>query len=154
MTPYDRAWDMGSNTEYMWSYDSICHVVRIPDVWRFVHDNTYWYVLVHTGIEKLSKIRTSMYFSVSITVHGCTWWYMAVQAKFYDCTWWYMPVAVQQYMRKSITVAILALHCLHNQWPLLQVMACTNSIIHPLIPPLLVRAVPLLALSSPSCPGE
>ena len=32
MTPYDRAWDMGSYTEYMWVYDGICHVVRIPDV--------------------------------------------------------------------------------------------------------------------------
>jgi hypothetical protein len=32
MTPYDRAWDMGSYTEYMWSYDGICQVVRIPDV--------------------------------------------------------------------------------------------------------------------------
>ncbi len=31
MTPYDRAWDMGSFTEYMWSYDGICQVVRIPD---------------------------------------------------------------------------------------------------------------------------
>ncbi len=31
MTPYDRAWDMGSYTEYMWSYDGICQVVRIPD---------------------------------------------------------------------------------------------------------------------------
>jgi hypothetical protein len=33
MTPYDRAWDMGSYTEYMWSYDGICQVVRIPDEW-------------------------------------------------------------------------------------------------------------------------
>ncbi len=32
MTPYDRAWDMGSYTEYMTSYDGICQVVRIPDV--------------------------------------------------------------------------------------------------------------------------
>ncbi len=32
MTPYDRAWDMGSYTEYMWVYDGICQVVRIPDV--------------------------------------------------------------------------------------------------------------------------
>ena len=31
MTPYDRAWDMGSYTEYMWVYDGICQVVRIPD---------------------------------------------------------------------------------------------------------------------------
>jgi hypothetical protein len=31
MTPYDRAWDMGSYTEYMWVHDSICQVVRIPD---------------------------------------------------------------------------------------------------------------------------
>ncbi len=31
MTPYDRAWEMGSYTEYMWSYDGICQVVRIPD---------------------------------------------------------------------------------------------------------------------------
>jgi hypothetical protein len=31
MTPYDRAWDMGSYTEYMWSYDGICQVVRISD---------------------------------------------------------------------------------------------------------------------------
>ncbi len=31
MTPYDRAWDMGSYAEYMWVYDGICHVVRIPD---------------------------------------------------------------------------------------------------------------------------
>ncbi len=31
MTPYDRAWDMGSYTEYMWSYDGICQGVRIPD---------------------------------------------------------------------------------------------------------------------------
>ncbi len=30
--PYDdRAWDMGSYTEYMWVYDGICQVVRIPD---------------------------------------------------------------------------------------------------------------------------
>ncbi len=28
MTPYDRAWDMGSYTEYMWSYDGICQVTR------------------------------------------------------------------------------------------------------------------------------
>jgi hypothetical protein len=32
MTAYDRAWDMESYTEYMWVYDGICHVVRIPDV--------------------------------------------------------------------------------------------------------------------------
>ncbi len=32
MTPYDRAWDMGSYTEYMTVYDCICQVVRIPDV--------------------------------------------------------------------------------------------------------------------------
>ncbi len=31
MTPYDRAWDMGSYAEYMWVCDGICHVVRIPD---------------------------------------------------------------------------------------------------------------------------
>ncbi len=31
MTPCDRAWDMGSYTEYMWVYDGICHGVRIPD---------------------------------------------------------------------------------------------------------------------------
>ncbi len=31
MTPFDRAWDMGSYTEYMWVYDGICQVVRIPD---------------------------------------------------------------------------------------------------------------------------
>jgi hypothetical protein len=31
MTPYDRAWDMAVYTEYMWSYDGICQVVRIPD---------------------------------------------------------------------------------------------------------------------------
>ena len=31
MTPYDRAWDMGSYTEYMWSYDGICQGGRIPD---------------------------------------------------------------------------------------------------------------------------
>ncbi len=32
MAPYDRAWDMGVYTEYMWVYDGICQVVRIPDV--------------------------------------------------------------------------------------------------------------------------
>jgi hypothetical protein len=37
-----------------------------------------------------------------------------------------------------------ALHCLHNQWPLLHVIACTNSFIHPFVPPL--GAVPLRAL--------
>ncbi len=31
MTPYDRAWDIGVYTEYMWVYDGICQVVRIPD---------------------------------------------------------------------------------------------------------------------------
>ena len=31
MTPYDRAWDMGVYTGYMWVYDGICQVVRIPD---------------------------------------------------------------------------------------------------------------------------
>ncbi len=31
MTPYDRAWEMGIYTEYMWVYDGICQVVRIPD---------------------------------------------------------------------------------------------------------------------------
>ncbi len=31
MTPYDRAWDMGVYTEYMWSYDGICQGGRIPD---------------------------------------------------------------------------------------------------------------------------
>ncbi len=31
MTPYDRAWDMGVYAEYMWVYDGICQVVRIPD---------------------------------------------------------------------------------------------------------------------------
>ena len=31
MRPYDRAWDMATYTEYMWSYDGICQVVRIPD---------------------------------------------------------------------------------------------------------------------------
>ncbi len=31
MTPYDRAWDMGSYTEYMTAYDGICQGVRIPD---------------------------------------------------------------------------------------------------------------------------
>ncbi len=31
MTPYDRAWDMAVYTEYMWSYDGIRQVVRIPD---------------------------------------------------------------------------------------------------------------------------
>jgi hypothetical protein len=27
-----------------------------------------------------------------------------------------------------------ALHCMHHQWQLLQVIACTNSFIHPLVP--------------------
>ncbi len=31
MTPYDRAWDMGVYTEYVWVYDGICQVVRISD---------------------------------------------------------------------------------------------------------------------------
>jgi hypothetical protein len=33
MTPYGRAWDMAVYTEYMWSYDGICQVVRIPHEW-------------------------------------------------------------------------------------------------------------------------
>ena len=36
--PYDRAWDMGSYTEYMWSYDGICQVVRIPDDYLHYND--------------------------------------------------------------------------------------------------------------------
>ncbi len=31
MTPYVRAWYMGSYTEYIMSYDGICQGVRIPD---------------------------------------------------------------------------------------------------------------------------
>jgi hypothetical protein len=31
MTPYDRAWSMGSYTRYMTSYDGIWQVVIIPD---------------------------------------------------------------------------------------------------------------------------
>ncbi len=30
MRPYDRAWDMATYTEYMWSYDGICQGGRIP----------------------------------------------------------------------------------------------------------------------------
>jgi hypothetical protein len=37
ITPYDRAWDMGSYTEYMTVYDGICQVVRIPDA--NMHEN-------------------------------------------------------------------------------------------------------------------
>ena len=40
-----------------------------------------------------------------------------------------------------------AQHCLHQQWPRLQVIACTNSFIHPLVPlapwPPLTRLPPL-----------
>ena len=30
---------MGSYTEYMWVYDGICQVVRIPDEWQDVLDD-------------------------------------------------------------------------------------------------------------------
>jgi hypothetical protein len=42
MTPYDRAWDMGSYAEYMWVYDGICQVVRIPDEVVVISESRCW----------------------------------------------------------------------------------------------------------------
>jgi hypothetical protein len=71
-------------------YSSIVHTCTY--FWKFSHDGTYQYVLVRTGIEKLPKVRTSTYFSLSITVYGGTWRYMAVHAKFYHGLWQYIEV--------------------------------------------------------------
>ena len=57
-----------------------------------MHDCTYQYILVRTGTELFTKVRTSAYFSVSIAVHGSTWRYKAVHDKFYHGLLQYMTV--------------------------------------------------------------
>ena len=85
---------------------------------------------------------------------------MAVHAKFYHGLWQYMTVhgsiffSLSRFMavhggtltgfaaefcaggagRADFGALLKALHCMHNQWQLLQVIACTNSFIHPLVP--------------------
>ncbi len=47
MRPYDRAWDIATYTEYMWSYYDICQGGRIPDA-------ASGYIAVNTSIYLVS----------------------------------------------------------------------------------------------------
>jgi hypothetical protein len=119
---------------------------KISDTSR-IHPNTSQYIQYWQYIVR----------DLLMTVYGGTWRYMAVHAKFYQSMAVHNDIC--QYIFRSITVyhdgstcqwryiiwicagevppadfgALLkALNCMHNQWQLLQVIACTNSFIHPL----------------------
>ena len=70
--------------------DTICmlYTRHIPGIYQKLG----FQMLVRTGTELFTKVRTSTYFSVSIAVHGSTWRYKAVHDKFYHGLWQYMTV--------------------------------------------------------------
>jgi hypothetical protein len=80
-----------------------------------------------------------------ITVYGSTLWYimMAVHFSVYHGLWQYIVHGGTLTgfalggpggggAPADFGALLKALNCMHNQWQLLQVIACTNSFIHPL----------------------
>jgi hypothetical protein len=64
---------------------------------------------------------------------------MAVHFSVYHGLWQYMAVHLDWICAgrgppADFGALLKALHCMHHQWQLLQVIACTNSFIHPLVP--------------------
>ncbi len=121
------------------------------------HDGTGRYVPVRTGTSKCPKVRTRTYLTAYKAVQGSTERYRAVQNGTGQYTKWYKAVhgGTCQYTvcicagpragpgawgAADFGALLKSLHSLHQQWLQLQVIACTNSFIHPLV---LLPAPPL-----------
>ena len=121
-----------------------------------VQVGTYRYVLVQENVKKHVRVRTQLrterYRAVQKGTGQYTKWYKAVQVKVqqgtrHGCTCQYTvcicagPRAGPGAWGAADFGALLkSLHSLHQQWLQLQVIACTNSFIHPLV---LLPAPPL-----------
>ena len=132
-----------------------------------VQVGTYWYVLVQAINQKYVRVRTSLrtrrYRSVQNGTGQYTKRYRAVQNGTGQYTKWYKAVhgGTCQYTvcicagpragpgawgAADFGALLKSLHSLHQQWLQLQVIACTNSFIHPLVllpAPTLPRALRL-----------
>ena len=98
----------------------------------------------YMGVHEMVQGGTGWYMALHDMVQGSTWLYMSVHVKFHQSTRQYMEVHVSTLRLSAFApgggpgegaadfgARLKALNCLHQQWLLLQVIACTNSFIHP-----------------------